>query len=625
MPRVPVVGPETPAIRPVGTPYQSVSFSPEAFGAGIGAEIQQGAAVADRLYEKWKKEANATARSAAQVRFSEAIDPILYNPPAPQGQQQTGPVGFKYLQGEKAFEALEPTETEIRKIRDEIAASLKDEPTRQEFLDSTAGHLLAANREMMAHVGAEVEQTKDLTFQAKWKRAVRSVGDAYNDPTRQLVESKNMNQAIDDEADRKQIHGVGREEFKAQWQREAVQAALDGFLAANDWQGARDYLNKTGAVLDTKVRESYAKAIEPLKNSVQGEVEARRIIAGASRGGSFDLAAAETELGKMEPGPVFDEARRRVEHESSIADAKRADQLEGLFNEAYAIVNRIGTTTPMPETPGATAADLARLPQLKAAIIGRRASLWEGIEQIADRMQRKPPDRDIETPAELETYFRLTQAAATDPLKFLDVRVNQDYGANLSNRHLEHLNALQAEARRVQAQGAAEYNLLTDSKIVNYYAAQANIIPADVPGKTEKWSKNAAAQYQQLFDYVKARTDEIRNAGKKPTHEDVEKITRAGLRQVLLQTQGFFGAGQETVFSFAVKPDQHTHEIIPVQYRRQILEALLAERITPTEDLIQSTWLEWKAKHPDETETVPPEPLAPLPPTPPPVPPVGRR
>lgn len=611
MPKVPVEQRPTETTNPIPRAYLNTNFNT---GPNLLAQaVSAGASFAEAQYNKERKESLESASLEAQTDFQTGLDAILYNPPDPDGK--TDNAGFKYQRGDAAIEQLPTTRKAIATLQEEVSNRISDPGLKLDFMRRTSGQIIASDREMMTHVAAEIEGKKDAAFTAKWKASIRTMGTAFDNPERQMVEAVAMRSILDAEAARRQMTKEVRDEMLNAFKAESVAAVLKGYLSVNDWQGAEGVLATAGAALDPDVRLSFEQHLRPLKASTQGEMAARAIIGKAEVNGKWNADVAEGLLGSMPAGPIYDEARKRVEHAKGQFEARDADQIDTLWNEAYSILNRLGTLTPTDQTPGATDGDRLRLPQIKAALLRRKAGAWDSLE-IKEQRMNNPSDREMETPGEVALFSRLLNQAADDPNTFKDVKLAQDYGTLLSGRHLDHLVNVAAEARRVAAQGAAEFNLLTDSKIINYYAAQAKIIPVDVPGKAEKWTGGQSTKYQQLFDRVKAETDSIRAAGKKPSHEEVETITRKALARVMLQTEGMFGPGERAVFAFEVQPGQHTHEIIPPGYRRAIIQGIEAEnRTTPagartlSEDLIQATWQVFKASHPSgELPPPPPEP-----------------
>lgn len=603
MPKVPVMNPYPGNLTnaPPWVPYKGAT-EPDLVKVALVRALGQGAEIAGEIAAREVRETENSLLTKSLTDFHTGADAIIYTPPGPDGD--TSKAGFKYRQGKDALESLTPTREALRKVRDKVASDLPTQRLKEAFLTRADEHLIQTDRDMMSHAAAQADREKDLIFKAKWEQSIKRMGLAFDNPNAQMLEAQDMAAILTDEANRRQMPKEVREQMFAGYKAEAVGAVVDGFLAVNDWAGAERILNTMGDALDTKVLENYRRAILPIKNSGQGEAEARRIIATSTdKTGHFDFAQAQEQLFKMAPGPVYDEARSRVEHHAQVYERQEEDKTEALFNEAYSILDRLGTLTPSPTTPGVRPGDLIRLPQLRAAIQGRKAGLWEQLEMKENRMQQPVPDQQLETPEEMALFYQLTQAAASDPVKFLEVRLPQDYGNRLSNRHLEYMNSLQAEIRRAQAQGAAEYNLLKDARIVNYYAEQAGIIPAGKP--ESKWNTTQTKNYQALFDWVKTHTDEIRLEGKKPRVEDVEEIVRKGLVKVILVGSGFWGPKQQEVFTFSTRPGDHVHEIIPPEYRQEILRDIAAEKKTPTEDLIQATWAVWKASNRVE-ETKPP-------------------
>jgi hypothetical protein len=612
MPKVPVEQRPTETTGPIPRTYLHTNFD---VGPNLLSQAAKvGASFAEAHYLKEQKEALTTASVEAQTDFQTGLDAILYKPPDANGKADTA--GFKYQRGDAAIEKLPGTRKAISDLQAEISGRISNPDLQRAFLQTTSAQIIASDREMMTHVGAEIEGKKDAAFKAKWKATIRTMGTAFDNPERQMVEAVNMRGVLEEEAARRQMPKEVRDEMFASFKAESVEAILKGYLAVNDWQGAEGVLATVGSALDPDVRLSFEQHIRPLKSSTQGEMAARAIIAKADVNGKWNTEIAEGLLSSMPAGPIYDEARKRVEHAKGQFDARDADQIDTLWNEAYSILNRLGTLTPTDQTPGATDGDRLRLPQIKASLLRRKAGAWESLEQINDRMNRNLPDREMENPDEVALFAKLLNQAAEDPDGFKDVKLAQDYVNVLSNRHLEHLINISGEIRRVSAQGAAEFNLLLDSKIINYYAAQAKIIPIDVPGKVEKWTAGQSTKYQQLFDRVKAETDQIRATGKKPSHEEVETITRKALARVMLQTEGMFGRGERQAFAFEIQPGQHTHEIIPPGYRRAIIAGIESEnKASPiaqrpvTEDLIQATWQVFKASHPEgELPPPPPEP-----------------
>lgn len=143
--------PETQALP---TPYRSVPYSPQGFGAGIGASVQQAAEVFGGLARKAKSDADTTATIGAIGSVKGALNTVVLDPVK----------GYFSLKGD---DAIKKRDDYLRAFNDAVTkaeSALTNDDQRRAFAQHATTIREEAVRHVYAHESAQMEDVSKAAF-----------------------------------------------------------------------------------------------------------------------------------------------------------------------------------------------------------------------------------------------------------------------------------------------------------------------------------------------------------------------------------------------------------------------------------------------------------------------------
>lgn len=251
MPKVPVLREQEVALDPLRPVYQDGSAaSLEAFGSNRGRDlINAGQAVTNVSAELSRRiliaqiEDNEKAARDLDNKLAERIRTTLFGDGTPEN------LGYYSLKGEDALAQQLPTQEQIRKYKQELAAGASNARVRDMFTTSADSRIQQTFTGIAAHSVKERLVALDITDKASILEAQQDAVAAANDPaarTRALVVISQRIQAM---ADR----NGWSPEVQLSAQQEAQTAMLSasiGRLMLTDLEGAKALYAETKPLID---------------------------------------------------------------------------------------------------------------------------------------------------------------------------------------------------------------------------------------------------------------------------------------------------------------------------------------------------------------------------------------
>lgn len=597
--RVPVYDENTDQPRPLPAPWTEAG--PQVRQALSAGAIAEGVGAAGLVLTKLAIDSKNRQSNAAVAN--------LDNEAARWTQEALyGEKGALHKKGEQAF----PITGELEKQYDEWAASwlpdFKDPDAQARAKVVLANRRVALVHQAEAHVYAESEKIAEATVVDGQVLALQAA-------TQLAGNDKLTDAALRAQTDKVRDLNAGMP--KDVVDAEVLKASGPFHLTVVKTLADAGNVGRASAYLARPEVESSMDAssanlardvVKKADVGVEGELAKRTIIAKHTDDyGRVDRQAVEKALLDLSPGPVGDETRTRAEHALGVAEAGLAGRVHLLYGQAWEILKKTGSYGAIP------ASLLTSIDKLEPGLSGK-------LEDEAQKMELRRRGELGRSPQELQTWAMLQRMSEVEPEKFKNVRLYEDYGNQLTDQDFKHLTMVQSAKLGGDLAQSEEVALERIGKYVNYYADRAGIVPRDLPGMPKaKWTADQATKLRQLFDFVKAESDDILNSKNphRPTQREIEEATVRGLKQVLVQTGGTRTKPEfENRALFEVPRGEHYHEVIPPVERRLILQQLQKDGLPQTEDAIQALWSLSRAKLGQPLEAPPPEPPE-LPPEPP--------
>jgi hypothetical protein len=187
-----------PEVAPTAPPAPGLHLDTEqANGEAITRGLFQVAAAARQIGEKAREDADAVAVEEAETEFQNHVTEQLWGK---DGQ------GALTKQGKQAVAASSPTLEGLSERQAKIAERLNDRQ-RQAFIKRTNGSLIQAQRQVEAHVGAQVNVAAEQAFNAKKSASLDTVANAYDQPEVVKRERQNAEPWVMLEAKRRGLEG----------------------------------------------------------------------------------------------------------------------------------------------------------------------------------------------------------------------------------------------------------------------------------------------------------------------------------------------------------------------------------------------------------------------------------
>jgi len=316
--KIPVLTPSvTP--RPVGTPYVNAEGAvPLAFGAGFGRAIQDAADVTSQYVVQAKGRADASAVLDAETAVANKFRPLLHDPEK----------GYLALTGRDAFAAREATHKGLQDAIDEAGKGLTGDQAAA-FKARIQSRLEQAQLLVERHASDGLRSAVVSSAQGAYKSALDNVS---ADPGALKSEFTAMLGPLAMLA-----RNTGKDVATVQedFQRDAAEAALRTLKARSDTEGANALIAAHPFLAPHKPE------IDRIGIDKQAEARAQAALPTVlKRSGEVDNALVQKAVDAIDPGPLRDAFRARLEHRAALAQRDWKDRA----GEAAAKVFDLGQT-----------------------------------------------------------------------------------------------------------------------------------------------------------------------------------------------------------------------------------------------------------------------------------------
>lgn len=565
MPRIPTEQRriQTTALRVA--PQQEVS--PDAFGAGLGEQIQRTAGIIQRdiLGPEWDRANRAKVDDAAAQLAAKRLE---------LGNQ------LKAAKGEQAFAIAEAIEKDFADTTSAVEQKLTNDAQRDAFRSDAQRLALGLRENVDSHVLAQGElvaqQKADARASTMFQSAIENRNDegmAWQDlqDAQATLEAYDRSQGVPVEA-----RDARQQALRSKFTADAIEALADdgNHLAAQKWlEGYRGQLKNPN---DLKRAEAATKAA-----STRGE--SQRLVDSIMARPESNIDTAMAEAAKIADPELRAAVEERAVRMLSLRDRAREEQTNDLMANLY--------TAAKSDPRGLDALKPSDLEALGRMDPMKRQQLeaWAKRETAAEvKGQSLPWQESAAVRYEIEAKAATPEGRkefATADLRPLLLRVNEDDFKALAN--------LQQEiGKAVSGGGAAAGDtawLTTREDVVNEALAGLKIDPRPYVTKDGETTPNEAAIGFRREVEQEANALAAANQRTKPNVDDVRKATDAVmLKKVRLDE---WGRDPETVAA-TVPKDRRGNAYIPLDQiepgKAQAIRDLIRQNGgDPTDDRIQ--------------------------------------
>jgi hypothetical protein len=271
MPLVPAAGypysgaPSVPAPEGPLNDYQNIRAEPEQFGAQIGRALQGAGSELRTGSNELAQSAIQTQHLYNQILADKAqTDLMKFSHTKLYGDPTTGEVGLLGLHGEAAMRATSGVTQDLDAFTKQIGDSLPNARARLEFNEYSRRFRAYTDRDISAHYEKEMQIYGQTTQKATAQTAAENAG-LYFDRDDQFKMSLQMS----DQAWVRYAQGQGfdpgsvvTQKFVNDGRDAVVKARVEGYLAHNDYVGAKKFLNDNqNLVTNPKIAEELNKAV----------------------------------------------------------------------------------------------------------------------------------------------------------------------------------------------------------------------------------------------------------------------------------------------------------------------------------------------------------------------------
>lgn len=322
MPRIPRYGDGTPQARERALPVPNLDpgIDAAAFGAGLARGLGQAGQVAGEIAEDERRRADAAAVLEASTHLDEWE--------------------FRHVRDRESG-ALARTGRHALNISDTVLADFDEEVgrVREPLSESQAElfdrRLAARRRSLMAtladHERREINDLYAQALKGKLETGLRKVRDAFDDPTtRDLA----LSEMLDELALYADANGWSVDDFAAtvaDLQGRAHASVVEGYLAGDDADAARAYLDEHGATIAPNRRSSLRDAVRELGDAQTAERLATDAHARGTNGYEYLRGLRRRNEHRVE---VVDAAEQRLARKLQQDDVTRALEDEATFEAA---------------------------------------------------------------------------------------------------------------------------------------------------------------------------------------------------------------------------------------------------------------------------------------------------
>lgn len=472
------------------------NVSPEAFGAGLGRDIQRaGQIVQSQILEPAWQEANQARVNDAAVKLGQKRLELTQK--------------LRDAKGEQSLVVADQVSKDFGTYRDEVRKSLANDAQRAAFDPHANSYGLDIQELIGSHTDLEMKKVSASRADSLEKQNIQFAIEMKNDPERALDKLNNAVKIHDDYAKTKGVPDETRALETSNIRSETLTEIIQSHIDNKNIAAAQDWFNKHKEEISPKQRDDLIKLFEVEHLRGQSQKAADEIVSGAMASNSTpdgvhsgDWAATVTQamagVQSIQDPKLRDETENRVQRALSMAQKVEGERQQQTFKRAWDIVTAPGTTTDdIPATDWA------------ALDVGQRDHLRAVTQQ---KIRGPRVESDMPTWLRINDLFSdpsKKQAAST-----LDLT---RYLGDLSPADLK-----QFSDRQQKIKSGDDTGLVHDS-LVNSIVQQTmalNKMPRGSEAKGDAEAQAAATYERAVYDAVVAE----RKAGKPVERERVQKI-----------------------------------------------------------------------------------------------------
>jgi lipopolysaccharide export LptBFGC system permease protein LptF len=570
-----------PSEAPTGgnIPFEQISASPAAFGAGVGQAINQAGNEASQQAQAWQQLHNENVAKDSDIQVTAKLSDIMYNPQN----------GFATKMGKDAVDGYADVRDQIIKVRQEALDNMPN-PQARSMLDQVLYRRMGYAIDGASSHAAQ--ENKKWMIQTSESRAKTTMDDAalnYNDNER-------FNQAVatahDEALAQGEQQGWGPEQVKLQqakytdyaWANRIERMALHDPVGANDmFQSNIDKMPISGLTVEKQLNAM----IRPREAiSISDDVFKAQPIDPTNPYANLkaQISLSDTLADQKHPGDVEfrDQARTRVMGELRLQEEEAKRSNDAVTTGLYKTI--IGDGTHMISTMKDLLADPVSAKMYAAAKPETQMAVYHLVESI----QGKGPDY---TPQAISTYSALKGLALNPETRkeFSDTDLTPYYNTLPRTMMMDLVN-LKAQAGSKAQQDEDKSQQITHSLEV----AKPLLLAAGFPVN----AKAGTSQAQTYNEFVGRYSQELNNFyaqnKKVPNDQDLQGITTRLLQQGYQSGTGWihnsYWNGDNKVKQFQSPPDKF---YIPApKDKAPIIRQQFKERTgrEPTDNEVNAVW-----------------------------------
>lgn len=461
--------------------------------------------------------ADEAVTAEAELAYQSELDRVLMDPKT----------GVLQVRGARALEAAEKLREQLPQITDRASTGLTAERQREAFRPRAEAMTRAAMLRVDAHVGNELERTRQETHAGLLASDRNALGELAR-----LGNAAGVDDVIQRMSRRIALNGDASgtaPELVAQERTEAISAGrtlqIQSLLNSRQIPQAAAVFEQHKAQLTTEARAT----VEDWLKTGQTEHAAARAVAEIFSRGVDSRTMLETELAKIADADVRKAARAIVDTElKRREDAKKADQ-EAMYEQAALFIDEAG--------PGVSFEQAVPLT----------------VRQMLSADQRRSLQTRTNAPAE-NNAAKWIEFFGMDPVeraKLTTVEFQTKYWQHFDAAHRSRAETMLASSRRPDDQE----DVRTFSQQVENTAVIARIRPG-----AGTLTPSQAREYAQFVDLAAREMDVLQAGGKRLTFPE-----RQAVLDGLVREKRFAAAGSEDLGRWEL--DEDTRGIATIPYR----------------------------------------------------------
>lgn len=543
--KIPVYDQPSVGTQPIGAPQTSVDPSGLA-RAGQGAEqfgqaASQVVAQASQLFQQKKSEAEAAEATDLETKLQEKANALKYDPQnglmLKRGDQLFPDGSGKPDLGAQTFEQL-------AKYRDELISQASSPGVQRAFQMRSAGLLEANHAEISRHVAQQVEVAKQASVEGLKATSKQALAQNYADPVlraRYMAQPEGPISAL-------AVSPEDRAAKLAEWRATGSAIVLNQYIAAQDVQGASDFLSQARDNLGEQAA-TFQHRVTQLKGQVEADKKSSELIAAHTMddGRTIDGAVWQ-DVEKEPPGPLRDKLEEQVAVKLNRANQAYRQVEDDRKGRVFETIERSGGFIDQSSDDWQMMS-----PTDKAHALEKRNAVM--------RMQRTTNAEERRAQAEADKEAIAGFSAIESPQDRATVNVDTSFpGASPAARL--HIKGLQNKVRAQLGKGEGEKLHEFDAQIKTINEQMGfSMGEKDAPGPGADFKAKMDAWY---MEQLRA------NNGRPPTREEAEKHFAEELQQ---SKGGLFGFGKR--YHFQVEPGEEFEPRPPeeqpyLKYRKRV-------------------------------------------------------